>query len=191
MCLIVETFWSDPLARVGIPSAEDIETFKVAFAERHPLLNNCWAMMDGLKQYLQTAGNPDIQECFYNGLMHDHYVTSVFCFCSNGRFPIAFFKVPGSVHDSLVAEYGNIYNKLEGVYLSSGAKCCVDLAFGSMTMEFLYKSCQDHLGSDAPAHELRKLDLCKKGGNFSKANNRVGNADVTNVVPTVERKVCI
>jgi hypothetical protein len=47
--LMVETFKNDPLARVAIPSSEDIELFKAAFAERHPLLTDCWAMMDGLK----------------------------------------------------------------------------------------------------------------------------------------------
>jgi hypothetical protein len=67
MRLIVETFRNDPLARVGIPSAEEIETFKAAFAERQPLLNDCWATMDGLKLYLQTARNADIQEPLYNG----------------------------------------------------------------------------------------------------------------------------
>ncbi len=66
MRLIVETFWNDPHARVSIPLAEDIETFKAAFAEWHPLLNDCWATTDGLKLCLQTAGNADIQECFYS-----------------------------------------------------------------------------------------------------------------------------
>ena len=60
MRLIVETFWHDPLARVSIPLVEDIETFKVAFAEQHPFLNSCRATMDGLKLYLQTAGNTDV-----------------------------------------------------------------------------------------------------------------------------------
>jgi hypothetical protein len=162
MHLIVETFQNNPLARVGIPSAEEIETFKVAFAGRIPLLNDCWATMDGLKLYLQTAGNADIHEHFYNGWMHDHYVTSVFCFRPGGTISIAIFNVPGSVHDSLVAEYVHIYNKLEGIYLSSGAKCCVDSAFGSVMRGFLYKLCQDHLVSNAPMCELRNLDLCKK-----------------------------
>jgi hypothetical protein len=65
--------------------------------------------MDGLKQYLQQAGNTEIQEQFYNGWTHNHYVTSVFCFCPCGTIPIAFFNVPGSVHDSQVAELGKIY----------------------------------------------------------------------------------
>ncbi len=55
--LIVDTFRDDPLARVSIPSVEEIETFKAAFAMWHPLLNDCWATMDGLKLYLQQSGN--------------------------------------------------------------------------------------------------------------------------------------
>jgi hypothetical protein len=62
--LFVKTFSNDPLARVAIPSVDKIESSEAAFAERHPLLNNCWAMMDGLKLYLQQAGNGEIQERF-------------------------------------------------------------------------------------------------------------------------------
>ncbi len=53
--LIVKTFSYDPLARVTIPSVDEIESFKTAFAEQHPLLNDCWATMDGLKLYLQCG----------------------------------------------------------------------------------------------------------------------------------------
>jgi hypothetical protein len=162
MCIIIETFRHDPLARASIPSAEDIESFKAAFAEQHLLLNDCWATMDGLKLYLQTAGNAYIQERFYNGWTHDHYVTSIFCFCPDGTIPISFFNVPGSVHDSQVAEFGNIYNKMEEVYHLYGAKCCVDLAFGHVMRGNFFKSCQDLLGPNATTCELRKLDLCKK-----------------------------
>jgi len=98
--LIVETFQDDPLASVSIPSAKKTETFKAAFAVRHPLLNDCWATINGLKLNLQQSGNTDIQEWYYNGWTHDHYVTSVFCVCPDGTIPISFFNVPGSVHDS-------------------------------------------------------------------------------------------
>jgi hypothetical protein len=95
--------------------------------------------------------------------MHDHYVTSVFCFCPDGTIPIAFFNVPGSVHDSQVAELGKIYSKLEHVYETTGGKCCVDSAFCNMEMDFLLKSSQDLLVSSAPTcheqnleHQLRR-----------------------------------
>ncbi len=99
--------------------------------------------------------------------MHDHYVTSVFCFCPDGTIPIAFFNLPGSVHDSQVAEYGSIYGKLEDVFRLTGAKCCVDLAFGQVNREYLYKSSQDPFGSLAQTHHERKLELRKKAGNIS------------------------
>ena len=38
----------------------------------------------------------------------------------------------GLHHTSQVAEFGNIYDKLEGVFLSTGAKSCVDSAFGNV-----------------------------------------------------------
>jgi hypothetical protein len=154
--LIVETFHNDPLARLAIPLREEIKTFKVAFSKQHSLLNDCWATMDGLKLYLQASGNLEIQEKFYNGWMHDHYVTSVFCFCPNGTIPIAFFNVPGCVHDSQVVEFGKIHDKLEDIHCTMGGKRCVDSAFGSINRRYLYKSCQDHLGSKEPIR-LRSL----------------------------------
>jgi hypothetical protein len=141
--LFVETFRDDLLAQVNIPSAEEMESFKEAFAARHPLLANCWVTMDGLKLFLQQLGNATIQENYYNGWTHDHYVTSVFCFCLDGTIQIAFFNVPGSVHDSQVVEYGNIYGKLEDISCSTGAKCCINLAFGQVNREYLYKLPQD------------------------------------------------
>jgi hypothetical protein len=76
--------------------------------------------MDRLMLYLQQSGNTEIQEQFYNGWTLNHYVTSVFCFCPDGTIPIAFFNVPGSVHNSQVAELGKIYSKLERVYKTTG-----------------------------------------------------------------------
>ncbi len=90
MRLIVETFQNNPLARLRISSADDVETFNAAFTEQHPLSNDCWATMDDLKLYLKTAGNAEFQECFYNRWTHDHYVTSVFCFCPDGTFQLPF-----------------------------------------------------------------------------------------------------
>jgi hypothetical protein len=54
--------------------------------------------MDGLKLMLEQSGDTLIQEQFYNGLMHDHYVLSVMCFCPDGTIPIVFCNIPGTVH---------------------------------------------------------------------------------------------
>ena len=60
--LFVKLFRDNLLARVSIPSMEEIESFKEAFAAWHPLLTDCWVTMDGLKLFLQQLGNAIIQE---------------------------------------------------------------------------------------------------------------------------------
>ena len=85
-----------------------------------------------------------------------------FCFCPDRTIPIAFFNVPGCVQDSQDAEFGQIYEKLENVYQGTDGMRCIDSAFGSISRNFLCKSCQDQLGSDAPMCRERKLELQKK-----------------------------
>jgi hypothetical protein len=99
--------------------------------------------MDGLKLMLQQCGDAMTQEQFYIRWTHDHYVTLVLCFCPDGTIPIAFINIPGLVHDSQVASYGNICEKLEFVFNRDGAKCTVDSAFGNVSRDFLIKSPQE------------------------------------------------
>ncbi len=77
-------------------------------------------------------------------------------------FTIALFNVPGSVHNSQVVEMGQIHRKLEKVYERTGGKCCVDSAFANVNRQYLYKYCQDLLGSLAPTQAERKIKLQKK-----------------------------
>ncbi|MFM6171140.1 MAG: hypothetical protein ACKPB4_03205, partial [Sphaerospermopsis kisseleviana] len=63
--------------------------------------------------------------------------------CPDGTIPIAFINCPGSLHDSQIADYGNIYDKLQYVYERDGAKCTVDSAFGNVAREYLIKSSQE------------------------------------------------
>jgi hypothetical protein len=93
---------------------------------------------------------------------HDHYLMPIFCVCPDGTIPIAFFNVPGSVSDNQVAEFRKIYVKLENVFLLTGAKCCINLAFSNMQRDYLYKSCQDVFGSLVATHKERTLDTQKK-----------------------------
>ena len=82
-----------------------------------------WCTMDGLKLMLEQSGDAIIQEQFYNGWTHNHYVMSVICFRPDGTIPIVFCNIPDAVHDSQVADYGDIiHDKLEYVYEQDGAK---------------------------------------------------------------------
>ena len=106
--------------------------------------------MDGLKLYLEQAGDTIIQNMFYNGWTHDHYVSSVLVFCHDGTIPIACYNMPGCLHDSTIAEWGKIYKKLKDVYRRTGGKCTVDSAFNKKDNEYLIKSSQQHPMTDDP-----------------------------------------
>ena len=75
--------------------------------------------------------------------------------CDN---PIVFFNVPGSVHDSQVAKWGDIYDKLQKVYTQHGGKCTVNSAFGAKNCEFLIKSSQDYLVSNSTTFKEEVID---------------------------------
>jgi hypothetical protein len=66
---------------------------------KHPFLLDIWCTMDSLKRMFEQSGEAHIQEQCYNGLMHDHYVTSVMCFCPDGTIPIVFCNIPGTSHE--------------------------------------------------------------------------------------------
>ena len=51
--VIVEALKSDPLAKIAIPSNEEIALYKEVIGAIYPLLSDVWSTMDGLKLYLQ------------------------------------------------------------------------------------------------------------------------------------------
>ena len=128
----------------------------------YPLLSDVWSIMDGLKLYLQQSGNTKIQARFYNGWTHGHYVTSDFVLCPDGTTSITFFNVPGSVHDSQVAHWGRVYDKLSAVYDETGGKWTVDSAFGKVNWPLLIKPSQDYLVSTMPTRQEQRLDIQQK-----------------------------
>ena len=99
---------------------------------------------------------------FFNGWKHDHYVGAVIVFCPDGTIPIVCFNVPGSVHDSLIADWGSVYEKLEGVWERCRGKCTVDSAFSARRNEYLIRSSQTVLDGDTRAEFAFNLQLNKE-----------------------------
>ncbi|KAG9404967.1 hypothetical protein AC1031_004065 [Aphanomyces cochlioides] len=115
------------------------------------MLDNVWAVADGLKLYLEQSGDAVIQNMFYNGWTHDHYVSNVFVFCPNGVIAACVLNAPGSMHDSLIAECGGLYLKIKKVYDEYNLRVVVDSAFCGSKFDFLIKS-----GQDLPATSDRR-----------------------------------
>jgi len=78
--ILVRVLRRDARAAVQMPNNDEIQSFKEAFQKRHNLLADVYCVCDGLKLKLQQAGNVKIQTKFYNGWMHDHFVSNVLVF---------------------------------------------------------------------------------------------------------------
>eukprot|EP00171_Calliarthron_tuberculosum_P002982 IDg2982t1 len=91
------------------------------------------------------------------GWTHDRYVGNVFVFAPDGCIISCATNAPGAMQDSTIAEWGNIYSKLEACYDAFGGRCVVDSAFCKTQYPFLIKSAQDHLTSAADAADVIHL----------------------------------
>jgi hypothetical protein len=135
----------NPMAKVTRPPDEDMEQFIDAIGSKYPLLDeeHVWCVCDGLKLYVQKAGDPIKQSYFYNGWTCKHYMNCLFVFIPNGTIDMCLINAPGSIHDSTMAKWGDIYSKLETIYEQMDAKCVVDSAFSkSWNFGCLIKSAQ-------------------------------------------------
>jgi len=130
--IMIKILLQEELAQVRMPDEETVRAYQAAIKDKHPNLDGVWCTMDGLKLYIQAPPEDEKQSMFYNGWKCDHYVVNVFVFAPDGTIPCCTINVPGSQHDSTVADWGGIYNKLEDVYLATGnGKCSVDSAFAA------------------------------------------------------------
>jgi hypothetical protein len=111
--ILVKVLQRNQFAMITMPSPGKLEEYHSMIHSHHPALPNVWSTMDGLKLTIEQSSDPLVQSIFYNGWKCDHFVTSVLVFAPDGTIPAAFYNVPGCVHDSQVAEWGNIYTKLE------------------------------------------------------------------------------
>lgn len=151
--ILVSVLIDNDMAKITMPSHAKLEEYRRMISGRHPALTDVWGTMDGLKVTIECADNFLVQSRFYNGWKSDHFVAAVLCFAPDGTIPAAFFNVPGCTHDSSIADWGGLYEKLEQVYNETGLKFVVDSAFTSSSVDFLIKSSQDFLCADAGLEE--------------------------------------
>jgi hypothetical protein len=83
-----------------------------------------------------------IQRIFYNGWLHGHFILNVFVFAIDGTIRICGLNAPGSMHDSTIADYTGVYEKLETVFEGTGGKVVVDAAFKLRNNPYLIRTTQ-------------------------------------------------
>jgi hypothetical protein len=87
-----------------------------------------------------------MQNAYYNGWLHDHFVNAVFVFVPSGTIVACTLHEPGSWHDSFIAQNGGLYDKLDEVFHSTGGRCVVDTAFSQVRCPYLVKSSERCFG---------------------------------------------
>jgi hypothetical protein len=115
--------------------------------------------MNGLKLMLEQSSDALILEQYHNGWTQYHYLSSVLCFCLDSTIPITFINISGSVHDSQIADYGGMYDKLESMYLWDGAKCTISSVFGNLNCEFLIKLSREFIQIENDAEQRIACDM--------------------------------
>ena len=124
-------------------SDEKIGLWKGAIAAKYPDLNNVYLAVDGLKLRLQKPGDDRVQNYFYNGWTSNHYISNLFAFAPDGTIPACVLDAPGSLHDSIMANFGDLYTLLTEIYECNGGKVVMDSAFARADYDFNIKSGQE------------------------------------------------
>ena len=140
--MLLRVLSAEPLAIPTMPTDEEVDDFVHCITEKYPALTNCWGAMDGLKIRLQKSGNTQVQNLFYNGWTHDHYISNLFLFSPDGKIRACYTNAPGTMHDSTLAKWGGLYDKIDALYRTRQAKVVVDSAFASEQRDSVYKSYQ-------------------------------------------------
>jgi DDE superfamily endonuclease len=146
--MLIKALRDNTHAVVAMPTQEELASFVGAVTAKYPALTNCWGAMDGLKIRLERSGNPQVQNLFYNGWTHDHYISNLFLFSPDGKIRACYVNAPGSMHDSTMAKWGGLYEKVDQLYTTHGVKIVVDSAFASEARNSVYKSYQNNIDQD-------------------------------------------
>jgi DDE superfamily endonuclease len=118
-----------PECIIETPTDEKIEYLKGLVRRKYPTLHGVYCSCDRLKIGLERAGNYNMQQMFYNGWQHGHYLSNLFVFTPEGRIIFCVLNAMGTYHDSTLARSTGLYDLLHKIYKRTGGKCVCDSAF--------------------------------------------------------------
>jgi hypothetical protein len=153
--LLYKVLKEEPSARVEIPSVEEIRGYQDVVSSQFPVLNGTWCVVDGLKIPIQKSGDKAIQNAYYNGWLHSHFIGCIFVFSPSGLIVACTLNAPGSWHDSYIAENGGLYDTLRTIHERTGGIAVVDSAFSKKRCPFFIKFGKAKLGETPDESTLR------------------------------------
>lgn len=97
-------------ARIQYPTPAQMRDLSLLVERREPNLPHVFGFADGMNVKVSDARDPTTQNAFYNGWLHDSFVSAVLLFLPDGTIGWTKFNCPGSWHDSKIAS--DLYNLL-------------------------------------------------------------------------------
>lgn len=76
----------------------------------------------------------------YNGWTHAHYITNLFVFAPNRWIISCLVNALGSVHDSTLDDWGDVYKYLTKIYENNNGRCVMDSAFSALKHQCILQS---------------------------------------------------
>ncbi|KAG7346001.1 DDE superfamily endonuclease [Nitzschia inconspicua] len=128
-----------------MPTEETTKQYMDAIGSRYTYIPKVAFAVDGWKFYIESPANDRKHDAFYNRWKHSHFISNFFAFAPDGSIPCAVLNAPGCLHDSTVADYGGMSEKLDAIYDNCGAMTVVDSTFRSGP-GFLKPSKSDPIG---------------------------------------------
>jgi hypothetical protein len=138
--LLVEILRDDPLAKVTMPTDDEIREFEAAILAKYTILLHGWT-----EAAIGKIGRPIDAKHFFNGWTHHHYVSNLFLFSPDGKIRACYINAPGTFHDSTMANMSMIYDRIDNLYDRMGSKSVVDSAFSADRRPSVYKSHQNNV----------------------------------------------
>jgi len=93
-----------------VPEMQESSDLLTRNREYGGLLSGCFGVLDGGRMPCGTAGDPDIDNAYWEGFTQAHEVTNLFVFNFKGEIIHAGINFPGSWHDSKVAATSGLYH---------------------------------------------------------------------------------
>jgi DDE superfamily endonuclease len=88
--------------------------------------------------------------------MHNHYISNLFLFSPDGKIRACYVNA-GTMHDSTMAKWGRLYDKVNQLYATMGVKIVVDSAFASEQRDSMYKSYQNNIDRDGNVRQKSQI----------------------------------
>lgn len=141
--ILIKVLKDDVYTQIRVPTPTEVPEFQEVIAAKPSLLTSVYGVMDGLKIRVEKPGDECTQRNFYNGWCMDT-LSSALGFTPDGVIFVCALNAPGAMHDSKVADFGGIMDKLTEIYEKTGDMVAVDDAFCRKAYPFCIQSRQSY-----------------------------------------------